>query len=1157
MSARGQATTRTGTQRTGARRLVAGGLAAALLLSACTSDKGRSTSSSTTSGSGDTTTATQGSTGTTTGNTNGGTDPNGDTTGHAATGILLSAGHAIAAPAAPVPVVQGTPIDDAGLQAVIARLPDWTAGQAPTTTFNWPTQSRPVPQVGATVPVAFPAPVTEPPAPPVSSGPLHVLRSQPNGDVQIAPFVSITFDEPMVPIATVGQLADADVPATISPAVPGHWQWIGTQTLRFDASSDLVDRLPMATDYTITVPAGTTSATGGVLADDATFQFSTPPVTVQSFTPSGPSLPLTPVFVAAFDQRVDVQAVLATTVVTAGGKPVGVRVATADEIAADPVAGSVVSSLLDGRWIAFRPVVPFAPDTSLDIEIGPGTPSAEGPRTTTSAASYSGSTYAPLKVESSTCAYDNECTPGSSFEIALNNQLDALQFDPASIVVDPAIPGVSIGTSGNVIDIYGATLPHTAYTVTVPATLTDVYGQQLGADHTEQFQVGAATPMLQQFQQPLTTLDPLAAGKAISVVTVNHADFRVRTFQVTPADWAAYFRYFVGTVQGAQPGTELDPPWPTLSDDKPAVDGDADHIVETAVDLSGVLPGHGSVVVLVEPTEHYPLDSPDYWANRPTVTWVQSTTIGVDASNDASGLHAWATDLRDGTPLAGADITLLGDKDPRDETPDDSVATAPVATGADGQATVSLTAQPFDVLVATQGDDIAILPANLYGDSWQKADVLDEARWYVFDDRAVYRPSETVSIKGWVRRLTSSSDSQLQLTDAGATVDFTVTDAQGNQIGAGTSNVGPLGGFDFTFDVPADAALGDANVQIDLQGVSGLSYGSDQHTFQIEEFRRPEFEVDARDESPGPYIQGTPLTLAVDANYYSGGPLGAAPVDWIVSTADASYSPPGWDDFDFGVWTPWWFADDFSGGYGGYGRYPGAYGPAFDGPCCFGGPGTDSTTKQFSGTTDGSGTDYLQVDAGPLDDDHAGLPVTVTAQASVTDVNRQALASTTSVLVHPADLYVGLRGKNTFVRRGDPLVIDAIATGVDGDVAAGAAIHVTASRSESVFTNGQYVDTPVDTQTCDVTSTVDPVSCTFTTDTGGTYTIKATITDDAGRTSRTELTRWVSGADAAPSRTVQQESLTLVPDKQTYAPGDTAQLLVQSPFATGTGRLTI
>ncbi|MCU1368536.1 MAG: hypothetical protein JWN39_4175, partial [Ilumatobacteraceae bacterium] len=434
MSARGQATTRTRTHGTGRRRLVAGGLAAVLVLGACTSDKGGSSPSSTPPSNGGSTTATDGpgTTGTTGGTTNGGTDPNGGATGHAATGILLSAGHAIAAPAAPVPVVQGTPIDDAGLQAVIARLPDWTAGQAPTTTFNWPTQSRPVPQVGATVDVPFPAPVTEPPAPPVSSGPLHVLRSQPNGDVPIAPFVSITFDEPMVPIATVGQLADADVPAAISPAVPGHWQWIGTQTLRFDASSDLVDRLPMATDYTITVPAGTTSATGGVLADDATFQFSTPPVTVQSFTPSGPSLPLTPVFVAAFDQRIDVPAVLATIVVTAGDKQVEVRGATADEIAADPVASSVVSGLPDGRWIAFRPVVPFAPDTSLDIEIGPGTPSAEGPLMTTSAASYSGSTYAPLAVEDSSCAYDNVCTPGSSFEITMNNELDALKFDPAS-----------------------------------------------------------------------------------------------------------------------------------------------------------------------------------------------------------------------------------------------------------------------------------------------------------------------------------------------------------------------------------------------------------------------------------------------------------------------------------------------------------------------------------------------------------------------------------------------------------------------------------------------------------------------------------------------------------------------------------------------------
>ena len=88
-----------------------------------------------------------------------------------------------------------------------------------------------------------------------------------DGDVPIAPYVAITFDQPMVAVGTVAQVDGADVPATIEPAVPGTWQWIGTRTLRFDATSDAVDRLPMATTFTVTVPAGTTSATGGALAD--------------------------------------------------------------------------------------------------------------------------------------------------------------------------------------------------------------------------------------------------------------------------------------------------------------------------------------------------------------------------------------------------------------------------------------------------------------------------------------------------------------------------------------------------------------------------------------------------------------------------------------------------------------------------------------------------------------------------------------------------------------------------------------------------------------------------------------------------------------------------------------------------------------------------
>ncbi|HBF41699.1 MAG TPA: hypothetical protein DDW19_08040, partial [Anaerolineaceae bacterium] len=49
----------------------------------------------------------------------------------------------------------------------------------------------------------------------------------------------------------------------------------------------------------------------------------------------------------------------------------------------------------------------------------------------------------------------------------------------------------------------------------------------------------------------------------------------------------------------------------------------------------------------------------------------------------------------------------------------------------------------------------------------------------------------------------------------------------------------------------------------------------------------------------------------------------------------------------------------------------------------------------------------------------------------------------------------------------------------------------------------------------------------------------------------------MSGAQHPPSRTVEQEEVTLVPDRESYEPGDTAQILVQSPFSPAEGLLTV
>ncbi len=258
-------------------------------------------------------------------------------------------------------------------------------------------------------------------------------------------------------------------------------------------------------------------------------------------------------------------------------------------------------------------------------------------------------------------------------------------------------------------------------------------------------------------------------------------------------------------------------------------------------------------------------------------------------------------------------------------------------------------------------------------------------------------------------------------------------------------------------------------------------------------------------------------------------------------------APPNWDDFTFGVWIPWWYYDDF--GFDGGVRYEEDfyYGESWPGV-------DDATVETFSGRTDASGNHYLQMDFGG---DGEGLPTTVSAQATVFDVNRQAWSDGTDLLVHPADLYVGLRSDHPYVESGEPIVVDAIVTDIDGNAVAGRAVAMEAGRLEWRLVDGQWDEVPVSVEPCSVNSSDQAVSCRFSTDIGGTYQIVATVTDGAGRSSRTELTRWVSGGEQRPERNITQEEVLLIPDQEEYAPGDQAQILVTSPFSPAQGLLTL
>ena len=1043
--------------------------------------------------------------------------------------LQLSAGRSASAPQEPAPFVVGDALEDNEIAAITDRLPTFADEDGDQVDFRRPPQSLPRPRVGETIETLFGG-MGEVPRPALGSGPLKVLRHQPDGDVETAPFLSVTFNHSMVPLGTLEQLDEAEVPVAVTPELDGHWRWIGTRTLRFEHDDPTIDRLPAATDYTVEIPAGTTSTTGSAMAEAVTWTFSTPPPRVESLTPDADVIDNDTIFVATFDQRVDPKAVLDTITLTAGGKR-SLRLATEAQIAADDAARKRTEAALDGRWIAFTTASDLPLDTAVEIAIGPGTPSAEGPAVTAEASLHRTRTYAPLRVRSQECGYSGSCRPDDELAVIFNNPLDLESFDSDLIEVTPPI-GASIGVYEDRLSIQGSTDANTTYEVRLPSSLKDTFGQALGTGQTLTFEVGDARPRLAPFPKRLITTDPFADAPAVSVTTSGHETLLVTLYSVNPTDYPAYTDFLDDFWNGEKIEGS---PGRLVSSTTVDVAGDPGQISETSISLADALDGKpGHLVVVVSATRDFPADSEEYWENRPMVAWVQATSLGVDALTDTDHLLAWATDLRDGSPLEGVGIRLEG-------------SDASVSTNGEGLADVPLTEARY--LIAERNGETALLVPD---DGWQPVPVSDIARWFVMDDRQLYRPGETAYLKGWVRRLTLSDDAHIAPVGGTPTIKYRVNDSFGNELAADTVSVSRAGGFDLEIQLPLGANLGPAFVQLELVGGDAISETILQHQFQIEEFRRPEFEVITRAESSEPHLLTQPLTVAAAAQYFAGGVLPDAPVAWRVTNQPTRYSPPHWSDFTFGVWKPPWLEDVGLNDFGNQtlGRVD------FAEDSCCGDPTQESDVEQlaYAGRTDAQGTHFLQLDFRGQKPDE---PITVSANASVTDVNRQAFGSTVDLLVHPASLYVGLASDRTFVRRGESMGIDAIVTDIDGKAVSGRTISITSARVTQKLLKGAWTDVDVDPEECTVTSADDPVSCSFTPAIGGQYRITSLITDDDGGRNRSELTVWVSGADAPTSRTVEQEAVTIVPDSEEYEPGATAELLVIAPFHPARGRLTI
>src|SRR5690606_6067564 len=225
-------------------------------------------------------------------------------------------------------------------------------------------------------------------------------------------------------------------------------------------------------------------------------------------------------------------------------------------------------------------------------------------------------------------------------------------------------------------------------------------------------------------------------------------------------------------------------------------------------------------------------------------TIVIVSDVGLVTKTSPGQVMVFAADRFSGEPVADCDVRVLAAKQ--------AIVTG--RTAADGVFETELPPETGEVLTLAQcGDQVAATDPG----AWTLSPPARELVGYTYTDRPIYRPGHTVHVKSVLRWRERDS---LTLFDR-REVALVAADANDQVILRRTLTGDSFGSVAASFPIPATAALGTYSLRIqsgDLQSFSA---------FEVQEYRKPEFEVSATPASRY-VVQGGEAVLAVQARYY-------------------------------------------------------------------------------------------------------------------------------------------------------------------------------------------------------------------------------------------------------------------------------------------------
>ncbi len=738
-------------------------------------------------------------------------------------------------------------------------------------------------------------------------------------------------------------------------------------------------------------------------------------------------------------------------------------------------------------------------------------------------------TYGPLSVASVNCDRQTpheKCRPGGAWSLELSTAV-ALKDLRRALSITPAVPlhfenWTDDSTPVSYLSIAAPFQAGHSYTIHLNGDLRDVHGQRLGKTYAEDLAIDDYFPAV-EIGVTGSLLDPRVAT-SLPVGSVN-----VPSYGITTASLSAEDALRLSGETDPEQRFQLLQGLKSARKRRVSPAAPSNRISKESVDLGAILGDakRGPVAIAVEYKRH-----PKDYRSAETFKIVKLTDLAITAKMSVDGSLVWVTRVSSGEPVAKALVRVLGTSgDHHYETDAQGIALIPARDFAPKLDEPGGDAD--SILVAKSGDDWSYERVRDYLSPWRFAvpfDLSGKKQRYglLFTERGIYRPGDEVQVKGIVRRELASGNEN----PVAEELELALYSPDAEETQKQTVKLSRFGTFSARLEVPETGHLGGWQIR-----ASGSVEDAIYESFDVSEYRPSEFKVGVDSERPS-YVRGDTARWTGHGDYLFGAPMAKAAVRVTVSHAPSYFEVP--------------HAEGFA-----------------------------TTAAAFHADLEEASLDAGQLLAQSSKLDARGSfafeqklalpgqrgPVLLTAEAEVSDVSRQSLAGSTSALVHPAEFYVGLKEpEDSFVNAPGKVSTTVLAITPKGERLAGKSVKVelisrrwTYARQAQTGADSRLVSKVVDrvVGSCTVTTGAQPVPCAIDVPEAGYHVLHAIAKDGRGNPAESALGVYAIGSVGTGFGDSDRLSVELTTNKQTYQIGETARVLVKSPFPEAEALVTI